>query len=72
MIEGVGEFVARGHGGLPEAGKVGCDDMKAIGQQRNEVPEHVARTRETMQQQQRRCVLGARFAVEDVEAVNVG
>ena len=32
VIEGVSERVARGHAGLPEAGKVGGDDMKAIGQ----------------------------------------
>jgi hypothetical protein len=46
--------------------------MKAIGEKRNKVAEHVARARETMKQQQRRRVLWPRLAVEYLQAVDVG
>src|SRR5262249_55522922 len=70
MIEGVGESFARGHVRLSEAGQIGRHDVEAVSKMRDEVAEHVARARKTVQQQQRRRALGPRLAVEDLEAVD--
>jgi hypothetical protein len=72
VIERVGECVARRHVGLAEAGQIGGYDPKAIGEKRNEIPKHMTRTREAVEQQQRRRVCAARLAIEDVESVHVG
>jgi hypothetical protein len=71
VIERVGECVPRRHVGLAEAGQIGSHDAKAIGEKRDDVPKHVTRTREAVEQQQRRRVCGARLAIEDVESVHV-
>ncbi len=68
-VEGV---AAARHVGLAEARQVRRDDVEAIGQQRDEVAEHVAGAREAVQQQQLRGARWARLAIEDVEAVHVG
>src|SRR5262249_6852136 len=57
--------------GLAEARQVGSDHMEAIGQERDEVAEHVARTRKAMEQQQLLGVRRTRLAIEDVKAVHV-
>ena len=57
---------------LAEARIVGCDDMVAIGERRNEVAEHVGRSGEAMQQQHGRSIGRACLAIEDVYAVNLG
>ena len=72
MVEGVGEVAPRRHVRLAEARQVGRDDVEAIGQERDEVAEHVARAREAVQQQQLRRVGGAGLAIEDLEAVHIG
>ena len=41
VVEGVVEVGDVGHGAVPEAGVVGCDDVVAIGEGRDEVSEHV-------------------------------
>ena len=46
--------------------------MEPIGQQRDQVAEHVAGAREAVQQQQLRRIRRARLAIEDLEAVHVG
>ena len=60
------------HVGLAEARQVGGDDMEAIGQQRDEIAEHVTGARKAMEQQQLRRVRGAGLAIEDIEAVDIG
>jgi len=58
--------------GFAEAGQIGGDNVVAIGQQWDEIAEHVARAREAMQQQQPRSIGRARLAIEDGPAVDVG
>jgi len=68
-VEGM---AAAGHVGLAEARQVGSNNVKAVGQERDEVPEHMAGAREAMEQQQLRGAGRAGRAIEDVEAVHVG
>ena len=68
-VEGV---AAVRHVGLAEARQIGSDDVEAVGQQRDEIAEHVAGAREPVQQQQLRGAGRAGLAIEDVEAVHVG
>ena len=49
-VERVGEVAPRRHIRLAEARQVGRDDVEAIGEQRDEIPEHVARAREAVKQ----------------------
>src|SRR5260221_282186 len=53
-VEGVfsAGLATAGHIGSAEAGQVGSDHMEAIGQERDQFPEHVACTGEAMKQQQ--------------------
>jgi hypothetical protein len=45
--------------------------VKAIGQKRDQIAEHMAGTGKAVQQKQRRRVGLARFAVEDFDVVNL-
>ena len=72
VIEGVGELASLRHVRSSEAGQIGRHEMKAIGETGDEVAEHVARARETMEQQERRRVRRARLAVEDIDAIHAG
>src|SRR5690606_18411745 len=56
--------------GLSEAGQVWCDEPKAVSQQGNQVAEHMAGTREAVQQQDDRGVARPRFTVEDVDVTD--
>ena len=49
VVERIAEFFSRRHVGLTEARKVRGDDMKSVGEERDEVTEHVARGREAVQ-----------------------
>ena len=49
IVERVTEFFSWRHIGLTEPRKVRRDDMKSVGEKRNQVTEHVARAREAMQ-----------------------
>ena len=60
------------HIGVAEARQIGSDDMEAIGEQGDEIPEHVAGGREAVQQQQLRRARRASLPVEDVAAVDLG
>jgi hypothetical protein len=46
--------------------------VKAIGEQRDEIAEHVPRAWEAVQQQQRRRIRTPCFAIEDFPSVDVG
>jgi len=54
VVERIFEFFPWRHVGLAEPGKVRRDDMKSVGEARDQVAEHVARAREAVQQQQLR------------------
>jgi hypothetical protein len=71
MIECVLEFIRCGHGRLAEAGQVGRDQVKVVGQERYQVAEHVARRREAVQQQHRGRVGGSGLPVEHGQTVHV-
>ena len=60
------------HVGVAEARQIGRDDMESVGEQRDEVAEHMAGGREAVQQQQLRRAGRARLAVEDTAAVDLG
>ena len=53
MVEGVGETVPRRHVGVAEARQIGGDEVKAVGEQRDQVAEHMAGGREAVEQQNR-------------------
>src|SRR5262245_34774823 len=72
VVECVSEFFSRRHVGLPEPRKVRRNHKKSVGEQRDQITEHVARARETVQQQQLRCFGWPRFTIEDLETVDVG
>src|SRR5262245_56724358 len=72
VVERVFEFFPRRHVGLTEPGKVRGDHMKSVGEQRDQVAKHVARTREAVQQQQLRGICWSRLAIKDFETVNMG
>jgi hypothetical protein len=72
VVECVSEFFPRRHVGLTEPGKVRRDHMKSIGEQRDQVTKHVARAREAVQQQQLRRAGWPRFAIKDLETIDIG
>jgi hypothetical protein len=72
IVECVLERAAVRHVGPAKTRKIGCDDVKSIGKTRDEVTEHMADARQAMQQQQRLRVRRPRFAIENIEALDVG
>ena len=60
------------HIGVAEARQIGSDDMETVGEQRDQVAEHVAGGREAVQQEQLRRARRARLAIENVAAVDLG
>ena len=71
-VECVSEFFSLRHVGLTEPGKVRRDHEESIGEQRDQITKHVARARETVQQQQLRRIGWPRFTIEDLETVDIG
>ena len=57
---------------MTEPRKVRRDHVKAVGEERNQITEHVPRAREAMQQQQLRRIGRSRFAIENLKAIDVG
>ena len=57
---------------IAEPREIRGDDMRAVGEARDEVAKHVARGREAVKQQEFRRVLRAGLAIEDVAAVDRG
>src|SRR5262249_49852283 len=68
----VAEFFPRRHVGLTEPGKVRRNDVKFVSKKRDQVAEHVACARETMQEQQLGRALRSRIAIEELETVDIG
>src|SRR5215472_8962016 len=72
VVECVAEFFSRRHVGLTEAGQVRRDYKKSVGEQRDQMTKHVACAREAVQQKQFWRVGWSRFAIENLEAINIG
>jgi predicted anti-sigma-YlaC factor YlaD len=72
VLEGVVELGDRRRVRLAEADIVGGDDVEPSREQRDQIPEHEARGREAVQEEQRRRLRIARLAVEHLAAVDVG
>src|SRR5262249_29078643 len=72
IVECVRERAAVRPIGLAKSRQIGCDDVKSIGKPRDEVAEHMAGAREAMQQQQCLRVPRPRFAIENIEALDIG
>src|SRR5882724_45558 len=70
VVERVFERTPRRHVRLAETWQVGRDDVEAIGQERDEVPEHMACAWEAMKQQQRGRAGSSGVAIEDLKAVH--
>ena len=60
-----------GRGAFAEAGIVRRDDMKAIRERRDQVAEHVGRSRKPVQQEHGRRIGGSGFAIEDIDAIDL-
>ena len=60
------------HIGVAEAREIGSDDMETVGEQRDQVAEHMAGGGEAVQQQQLRGARSACFAVEHIAIVDLG
>src|SRR5262249_6068456 len=72
VVEGIAECLTRRHVGLTKSGKVRRNDRKSVGKERDQIPEHVARAREAMQQQELWRMRGPCFAIENLETVDIG
>ena len=71
VVEGVGELVARRHRAVAVARVVRRNDVVLVPQRGDQVAEHLRAGREAVEQQDRRGVLRAGFAVEDVEVADL-
>src|SRR5262245_33409169 len=71
VVERVSEFFSRRHVGLTEPRKVRRDHMKSIGEQWDQITKHVTGARKAVQQQQLRRACWSRFAIKDLETVDI-
>src|SRR5262249_60057981 len=71
-VERVAEPLSRRHIGSTESREVRGDNMKPVGEERDQIAEHVARAREAMQQQELRRIGWPGLAIENLEAVDIG
>ena len=60
------------HVRLAEARQVGRDEVEAVGQKGNEIPEHMAGAGKAVQQQQRGRPGGPGLAIKNLHPVHVG
>jgi hypothetical protein len=70
IVECVSEFLSRRHAALAEAGEIRRDHMKSVGEERDQITEHVTCTGEAVQQQKLRRIGWSRFAIENLKAVD--
>src|SRR5580698_4731128 len=70
VVEGIFELTGGWHIGLTETGEVRRYDVEAIGQQWNQIPEHVTGAREAMEQQQLGRVGRAALSIKDLQRVD--
>ena len=72
MGERVGERLVVGRGAFAKSWIVGRNDVVAIRERRDQIAEHVRRGRKAVQQQHDLRILRPRFAIEDVDPVDLG
>src|SRR5262249_1997752 len=72
IIKGVFEILARKQVGTPEAGQIWRYKMKPIREKRDQIAEHMACARKTMQEQDCRRLRRAGFAIRNLETINSG
>ena len=72
IVEGVVEFVCVRRVTVTEARVVGSDDVEFVGKLRDEIPEHMRRTRKAVQQNDGGCGLGSAFTIEKLKAIYGG
>jgi hypothetical protein len=70
--ERVGKRLVVGRAAFAKSWIVGRDDVIAIRERRDQVAEHVRRSRKAVQQQHDRRICRSCFAVEDVDPVDLG
>ena len=71
VVEGVGELVVRRHRAVAVAGVVRRDHVILVRQRRDQIAEHLRAGREAVEQEDRRGVLRAGLAVEDVQVADL-
>jgi hypothetical protein len=71
VVEAVAELGPSRHVRLAKPGQVGRNNTKPVRELWNEIAEHMTGARKTVQQEEYRCVLRPRLAIEDVEPVDV-
>ena len=72
MGECVSERLVVRRGALAKARIVGRDDAIAIRERRDQIAEHVRRSRKAVQQQHNGRIRGPRFAIEDIDPIDLG
>src|SRR5215471_19768692 len=72
VLKAVAELFAVGRIGKAETGKIGRDQVIAVGESWNEITKHVRRRGKTVQQQDRSAILRTCFAIENLGAVDDG
>src|SRR5262249_13348480 len=71
VVESVTEFFSWWHVGLTKSRKVWHHDMKSVGEERDQIAEHVACAGEAVQQQQLRRLRRSRFAIENPGTIDI-
>jgi hypothetical protein len=70
VVEGIAKLGSLRHLRLAKPGQVGRNDMKLVRELRNEIAEHVARSRKAVQQNDHRSVRATRLPVEYFDAID--
>ena len=70
MIEGVFELVHSRHRAVTVAGVIRSDQVKLVGQHRDQIAEHVRTGREAVEQEHDWGILRPRLTVENIQAVD--
>jgi hypothetical protein len=70
VVEGIAELGPFRHVRLAKPGQIGRNDMKSVGELRNEIAEHVACSWKAVQQKECRSVRATGLPVEDFDAVD--
>src|SRR5262249_15594094 len=71
VVKCVFKLMQRRRRAFAETGVIGRDQMVAVCQFRHQVPEHLRRSRETVQQKYRWGLRRTGFAVEDIQSIDI-
>src|SRR5262249_4692724 len=72
VIKGIGELFAIGRLREAEAGQIGCDDVIALGENRDKVAKHVRGSGKSVQEKDGGSVSGSSLTIEDTGITDVG